>query len=94
MRVVIQLIRDNGDVVLQVQGDACAQIWWAPGLEGTFLTEEGWRLAAFSYEPVVGELQHAPAVGLPSVGDYNLTDLSVAEVQALLDQILKPEEEP
>mgnify|MGYP001582772551 CR=1 FL=1 len=52
MHVKIQLIRDNGDVVQQVQGNASPPLSWrVSAAVGHLVTEDGWNLAGFSYEP-------------------------------------------
>ena len=52
MYVKIQLIRDNGNVVQQIEGNASQPLSWriSPAI-GHLVTEDGWKLAGFSYAP-------------------------------------------
>ena len=59
MRVRIQLIRDNGSLVLDVQGDATRTLSWTlPAPLGHLVIEDGSTMFGFTYRP--SELHDEP----------------------------------
>ena len=56
MHVRIQLIRDNGDIVLDLAGQAGAHLEWnmpVPG--GWIIFEDGTKMDGFTYTPAIRE---------------------------------------
>ena len=68
MKVRIQLIRDNVDVVLDILGYAGSSFEWnMPAPMGWLVLEDGTKMDGFTYEPSVCELAEMTEQGRESL---------------------------
>ena len=76
MKVRIQLIRDDGNVVMDVHGEAWQTLRWAmPYPSGFYVLENGTKMSGFAYAPhmcdfsVTNEASEAVVKTVAIVGD-------------------------
>ena len=82
MKVRIQLIRDSGDVVQQIEGNASQPLSSRvhPAI-GHIVTEDGWKLTGFDYRPCADRAdwdREVEIVGIGGERDYSLADVKRA----------------
>lgn len=53
MKVRIQLLRDNGNVVMALEGNATSRLLWEARFPlADLITEDGTKISSFDYQPV------------------------------------------
>ena len=56
MKVRIQLIRDNGSIVINLEGNAVEQLTWClESPNGSIITEDRQYLTGFDYIPTISD---------------------------------------